>query len=48
MSIKGEMLKETSTNDSQASFDITDLAKGVYIIKIDDGKKIFNSKFVKQ
>ncbi len=47
MSSKGDVLKKAKATNNLATFDVSGLASGVYIIQIDNGEKIITKRFVK-
>ncbi len=46
--ITGKLINQTSSNEKQFEIDASNLSKGIYIIKITDGKRITIRKVVKE
>lgn len=42
------VLQKENLSGKDFSFDVSSLAKGIYIVQVSDGKTSFNSKFVKK
>jgi len=48
INIRGQVVKSLKINDNSVNMDISDLSKGVYIIKIQTDKEIVTKKFIKE